>query len=85
MRRISGLLVLGAVAVLAIAPAGGALRCDSGTGSDGQKRPKPSALAPRHSGGSHVYGVPIQQPIFKNRPKPRSAQPTAPQAPQPRP
>jgi hypothetical protein len=86
MRRMSGLLVLSAVAALALARVGGAPRCDSwATASDGHKRPKPSALAPRHNGGSHVYGAPIQQPIFRSRPKPKSAQAAATSAPQPRP
>jgi hypothetical protein len=84
MRRVGWMLVLGVLAVLGIGPVGGAARCDSSaTGADGHKPPKPSALAPRHNGGSHVYGAPIQQPIFRSRPKPKSAQSGAGQGPQP--
>jgi hypothetical protein len=32
---------------------------------------KPSSYVPRPRSGKRVYGAPIQQPIFKSRPKPR--------------
>jgi len=62
----------------------GAARCDSpgATGGD-HPRVKPSALAPRARPGAHVYGAPIQQPIFRSRPKPKSAPPGVSQGPRP--
>jgi hypothetical protein len=75
MKRAACVLMLSALGALGIGPAGGATGDPTHT--------KPSALAPRHHGGSHVYGMPIQQPIFRSRPKPKSAQPAAPQGPQP--
>jgi hypothetical protein len=72
MKRAACVLLLSA---LGIGPAAGATGEPTHT--------KPSALAPRHHGGRHVYGAPIQQPIFGSRPKPKSAQSGASQAPQP--
>lgn len=72
MKRAACVLMLSA---LGIGPAGGATGDPIHT--------KPSALAPRHHGGNHVYGAPIQQPIFRSRPKPKSAQSGASHAPQP--
>lgn len=75
MKRAACVLMLSALGALGNGPAGGATGDPTHT--------KPSALAPRHHGGSHVYGVPIQQPILKSRPKPKSAHSGAPQGSQP--
>jgi hypothetical protein len=75
MKRAACVLMLSALGALGIGPAGAATGNPTHT--------KPSALAPRHHGGSHVYGAPIQQPIFRSRPKPKSAQSGTQQGPQP--
>jgi len=75
MKRAACVLMLSALGALGSGLAGGATGDPTHT--------KPSALAPRHPGGSHVYGVPIQQPIFRSRPKPKAAHPGAPQGSQP--
>jgi hypothetical protein len=72
MKRAACVLML---SVLGIGPADGVTGEPTHT--------KPSALAPRHHGGRHVYGAPIQQPIFGSHPRPKSAQSGASQAPQP--
>jgi hypothetical protein len=64
MKRATCVLLLSALGAVGAGPADGA--------TGGPTHTKPSALAPRHHGGSHVYGVPIQQPIFKSPPKPKS-------------
>jgi len=93
MRRAACVLVLSALAAggagrlsggvaTLLAPA--AARCDSpGTTGGDHPRVKPSTLAPRAHSGVHVYGTPIQQPIFRSRPKPKSAPSAAPQGNQP--
>ena len=93
MKAAGCVLVLGALAALGIGPARSGMaappalsvpRCGSPAwGTDDHKPPKSSALAPRGHPGSHVYGAPIQQPIFRSRPKPKSPQSAVPQGSQP--
>jgi hypothetical protein len=93
MRVAAGVLVLTALAVLGVGPARGGVatppapeapRCDSPGGASAEHpRPKPSALAPRRRSGSHVYGAPIQQPIFRTRAARKSEQRGASQGNQP--
>jgi hypothetical protein len=60
------LLILGALAVSDNGPVQvAAARCASAASSNGEPvKPKPSSFAPRH-GHRHVYGQPIQAPIFR--------------------
>jgi hypothetical protein len=62
------LLILGALAVADSRPVpAAAARCAPATNSNGQPvKSKPSSFAPRH-GHRHVYGQPIESPIFGNR------------------
>jgi len=68
------LLVLATLAVAATRPAQVELaRCAPATAADSnghRLKPKASAFAPRPRHG-HVYGVPIQPPIFKSRVRPK--------------
>jgi hypothetical protein len=55
-----------------------AARCAPAAGSNAQPvKSKPSSFAPRHGHG-HVYGVPIQTPIFRAPTQHKPQKPTPP-------
>jgi hypothetical protein len=76
------LLILGALAGSDGGPVRvEAARCAAAAGSNGEPvKSKPSSFAP-HRGHSHVYGVPIQPPIFTapTHHKPQKPTPPPPQ------
>jgi hypothetical protein len=73
------LLILGALAVSAGGPVRvDAARCAPAPGSNGEAvKSKPSSFAPRRE-HSHVYGQPIQPPIFRTLTPNKPLKPTPP-------